>query len=161
MTGGRSRKAFGVHRLVSRCLECSFDSVRRLRSNALAEVAWMTPESGGYTVFTTRLCMMRNAWCVIHQIPLRTVGWSNSPGESIRDLFSASEHSQGGAQRSEQYLYGAQRAIQWRSDSREGGQQFTKRIAGALESATASTHFREATSESKDVYLFTLPVLEL
>ena len=81
-----------------------------LSSNALAEVASMTPDSGGYAVLRTRLCMMRNAWCVIREIPLRTAGWSNSPGESIRDLFSASEHSQGGAQRSEQYLYGAQRA---------------------------------------------------
>ena len=35
------------------------------------------------------------------------------------DLFPRSEHSQGGAQRSEQYLYGAQRAIESRGDSRK------------------------------------------
>jgi hypothetical protein len=32
-------------------------------------------------------------------------------GKSIRASHLRSEHSQGGAQRSEQYLYGAQRAI--------------------------------------------------
>ena len=32
--------------------------------------------------------------------------------EPIKTLSTRSEHSQGGAQRSEQYLYGAQRAIE-------------------------------------------------
>ena len=32
--------------------------------------------------------------------------------EPIKTRFTRSEHSQGGAERSEQYLYGAQRAIE-------------------------------------------------
>jgi len=46
------------------------------------------------------------------------------PRESISDLSPASEHSQGGAQRSEQYLDGAQRAIQSGSDSREADGEY-------------------------------------
>src|SRR4030095_8122569 len=41
-----------------------------------------------------------------------------APRESIRASAWRSEHSQGGAQQNAQHLYGAQRAIQSRSDSR-------------------------------------------